>query len=469
MEKELGGLVMFSNMLPISLKKYLQMPKRQRKHEVQMAIWYMPFIYIIMSLVVVGITLTLDLVVEVNQYTQNIFQINAEVTRMLVSTLIGGMLTLSAFTLNSLLVVLTTFSGQFSPRMLLNFVSDKRTQHALGIFNGNFVYVLITFLFIGNAQREFFVAVPIITVLLTFISAVTFVYFINHATTWMQVHNITSTMKKTSETMINQTLHRDLEPYRKKNPEDLLEAYQDDARPIKSPVSGYIQLVDYREMIEQARKDDIIVHLHAQVGDYVLKGNTLFSYWGPGAAGNDYKEYCSMVHIGHKETELQDIQMGMHKLAEVAIKALGNDDPKTATNTIHQMADLMLTVEDYITFTPYLMDQEEQTRVVLLSESFESYIYRGFGFIRHYARSNHLIITELIRGLGMVAESIDESKHQMLWKFACDTLDHIEEEVIYTLDKTFLLQAMNHLAELTNNTLDYFAIERRFYDELPTS
>ncbi|WP_281976179.1 DUF2254 domain-containing protein [Halobacillus litoralis] len=451
------------NLLPPSVKKYFQMSKRQRKHEVQMTLWYMPFYYILLAVLFVAVTLVLDLVLEINQYTYQFFQVNAEITRILVSTLIGGILTLSAFTLNSLLVVLTTFSGQFSPRMLLNFVADKRTQHALGVFNGNFVYVLLVFLFIGNTERETYVAVPIATIFLAFTSAVTFIYFINHATTWMQVHNITDTMKKSSEKIINQTLRKDLEQYRTKEPGDLLEEERKKAISIKAHRSGYIQLVDYRSMIAEARKDNILIQFHSQIGDYILKENQLLSYWGPGSENIDEEKYCKMINIGHKETELQDIQMGMHKLAEIAIKSLGNDDPKSAINTLHQMAELMLTVEDYITFTPYLMDDEEQVRVILLNESFASYVYRGFGYIRHYAGDNHLIITEMVDSLALVAESIDESKHQMLWEFACNTLDHIETKVIYELDKTFLLDAVERLADITGHQLDYYAIHRRFY------
>jgi uncharacterized membrane protein len=456
---------MLMDLLPVSLKKYFQMSKRQRKHEMQSTIWYMPLFYISMSIVSVAITLFLDLVVELDQYTYELFRISGDITRMLVSTLIGGILTLSAFTVNSLLVVLTTFSGQFSPRMLLNFVSDRRTQHALGIFNGNFVYVLLVFLFIGNESREAFVAVPIITVLLAFVSALTFIYFVNHATTWMQVHNITDTMKRSSEIIINQTLKKELEAYRVEEPGDLMDEERKNEKSVGSIKSGYLQIVNYRIMIEEARKDNIILEFHSQVGDYILKGNKLLSYWGPGADQVDEDKYCRMVEIGHKETELQDIQMGMHKLAEIAIKALGNNDPKTATDTIHRMSELMLTVEDYITFTPYLKDNDEQVRVILLSESFEYYIYRGFGYIRHYARDNHLIITELVSGLAMVAESIDTSKHDRIWEFACNTLDHIEQEVIYNLDKVFLLDAMKKLAQLTNHEFDYNAIERRFYPE----
>ncbi|MFP3338976.1 DUF2254 family protein, partial [Micrococcus sp. SIMBA_131] len=94
----------------------------------------------------------------------------AQPTRLLISALIGGILTLSAFTLNSLLVVLTTFSGQFSPRMLLNFVADRTTQHFVGIFHGSFVYVLVVFLFITSKEDEYFVAIPGTTVFLAFVT-----------------------------------------------------------------------------------------------------------------------------------------------------------------------------------------------------------------------------------------------------------------------------------------------------------
>ncbi|MFD2924693.1 DUF2254 domain-containing protein [Halobacillus naozhouensis] len=454
---------MLLDLLPISLKKYLKMSKRQRKNEMQSTLWYMPIVYIGLAVLLVAITLFLDLVVNLAPYTFEIFHFNAPVTRTLVSTLIGGILTLSAFTINSLLVVLTTFSGQFSPRMLLNFTSDKQTQHALGIFNGSFVYVLLLFLFIGSAKEEVFVTIPIVTITLAFITAVTFIYFINHAITWMQVHNITDSMREVSEKIVYRALGNELEPYRTNEKGDLMEEDRKQAEEVKIEDSGYLQLVNYREMVTEARKDNIMIELHSQVGDHILEGNILYSFWGPGAANVDRHKYLQMVEMGHKETEIQDIHMGMHKLAEIAIKALGNDDPKTATNTIHQMTELMLSINSYITFTPYLADDNQQVRVIMKEETFEYYIYRGFGYIRHYAGDNHLIITEIISGLAMVAASIEESKHEVIWRFGCNTLDHIENKLIYELDKTFLLKEFYELAKITNNIEEYKGIAEKFY------
>ncbi|PFA70323.1 hypothetical protein CN378_00575 [Bacillus sp. AFS015802] len=454
---------MLKKMLPLSIRKYMLMSKRQRMHEIRLTIWYMPFLYICLSLLLVAVTLYLDLYLDISKYTFDVLSMDAPVTRMLVSTLIGGILTLSAFTLNSLLVVLTMFSGQFSPRMLLDFISDKQTQHALGIFNGSFVYVLLLFLFIGNSKKEIFVAAPLMTIGLAFLSALTFIFFINHASTWMQVHNITYNMKQVSEVMINQTLKQDLETHRTREHGDTMEEFKYTIIHVSARESGYIQLIDFQGMIQQAKARNLVVQIHYKVGDYILAGNEILSIWGPDTRDLTTDLYLDFIETGHKETEIQDLQMGIHKLAEVAIKSLGNDDPKTASNTIDQMADLMLTVEDHLSFTPYLIDGEGRIRVILQTEAFDYYLYRGFGYIRHYAKDNHLIITDIVRALALIAESIQSSKHQDIWEFACNTIDHIESEVIYELDKTFLLQEVHKLARLTKNLEEYKKIEKKFY------
>lgn len=232
---------------------------------------------------------------------------------------------------------------------------------------------------------------------------------------------------------------------------------------VTSRGSGYIQLVDFQGMIRRAHEEDVVLQLHYKVGDFVLAGNELMSLWGPETDHISTDSYLSFIEIGHKETEIQDLQMGIHKLAEVAIKSLGKDDPKTASNTIHQMADLMLTVQDQLSFSPYLIDHQNRIRVILQSEPFDYYLYRGFGYIRHYAKDNHLIITEIVRALALLAESIQPSKHKDLWEFACNTIDHIEREIIYELDKSFLLQEVHKLARLTRNLGEYEKIETKFY------
>ncbi|MGE6299885.1 DUF2254 domain-containing protein [Guptibacillus hwajinpoensis] len=452
---------MIKKLLPWQLRKYFEMSKRIRKHELQATLWYMPGLYILGAFVFVAVTLYFDLVFELSSHVPEILRTTAQPTRLLISALIGGILTLSAFTLNSLLVVLTTFSGQFSPRMLLNFVADRTTQHFIGIFHGSFVYVLIIFLFLTSKEDEYFVAIPSMTVLLAFITVVVFIFFINHATSWMQVHNIATNMKEESISIVRETLRNDLEQFRVEEPGDLMEKERETETLITSPGSGYIQLIDFQTMIEETHKDQIIIKLHNKVGDYVLKGNRFFSYWGAGAERVNPEKYCSFIELGYKETEIQDLKMGMTKLSEIGVKSLGNDDPQTSITIIHQMADLLLEVERDITFTPYLADHEKQVRVVMDAEDFSYYLYRGFGYLRHYAGDNYPIITEIISALSMVSQSISKDKLDVVWDFAKNSMDHIPKQFIYDLDRDYLLQRLYDLAVFTGHQEDYKPIEKR--------
>lgn len=446
--------------LPREVRKYLQMSKRQRKHEIRMTLWHIPLLYVLAASLIAIVTIFIDIQFNLSQYSDR-FVVDYETTRLLVSALVGGILTLSAFTLNSLLVVLTTFSGQFSPRMLQDFIGDKQTQHLLGMFNGSFVYVLLMFLFIGNFSTHNFLLVPVITVILTLITAIGFIFFVNHASSWMQVHNITSNMRVISENIIRESIMNDTEIYKVKEAGDLKDDFQSKHRPVTSEVSGYIQLVSFSEMIEKAKKDDIILELHEAIGKFVLSRNPLFSYWGPGASDVNEEEYKSFFVIGHKETEIQDANSAMSKLAEVAIKSLGSSDPRSAINAIHQLTDLMKTVDRSITFTPYLADSEKQVRVITRTERFVDFLYRGFGLIRHYAKGDLPVITEIVFSLRMLAQSSDPLHHQDLWHFAENTVINISSEIIYDIDRDLLLEALLQLAETTNNEDAYQRLKKQ--------
>ncbi|CAM3909157.1 DUF2254 domain-containing protein [Alkalicoccus chagannorensis] len=455
------------NYLPESVAKYFNMSRRERKHEMQSALWYMPALYISIAITLAAVSLYLDLGRNAEQYAPDVLRIHADTTQMLVSTLIGGILTLSAFTLNSLLVFLTTFSGQFSPRMLLNFIADKKTQHALGIFNGSFVYVLLVFLFIGSTEIDSFSVVPMTTIFLAFFTSVTFIYFINHASTWMQVYNITDTMKTNSEEMMKDTLSNELEVYRRKDAGDLKDEFFESSRHLYSRKSGYIQLINYREMIEAARKTDIVIEFHFGMGDWVLDGNQLLSIRGKKVEEIDVEKFHDMIRVGHKEIEIQDLRMGMHKLAEVAIKSLGNSDPKTAVNALHQMSGLMMEVVTNVTFTPYLADENGETRLIVQADSFESYLYEGYGFIRHYCADDHLILAEMAKSFRTMAETLGEDKAQILWEFAEDSLECLDKSRIFHLDRKNLVQSYRHLARATGNETMFAELEKELIPASP--
>ncbi|MFC7322756.1 DUF2254 domain-containing protein [Halobacillus campisalis] len=441
--------------LPISMRKYFQMSDRQRKYELQMTLWSMPLIYIAGSILLIIITIFLDLKLNISQFVHPWFSAGGDATQILVSALIGGILTLSAFTLNSLLVVLTNFSAQFSPRMMFNFIADKTTQHMLGIFHGSFIYVLVIFLFLTNNENEFYSAIPIMAVLLAALTIIIFIFFINHASSWMQVHNFTYSMKNTSKSTIKQSLKYELEEHKGDEPGPLLEFYFNDKMTFTINEPGYLQMIRYKEMIHEADKDEIIIQLHKKVGDFSLKHNRLFSYWGPGQHNVDTEKYRQFFEIGHKKTEIQEMKMGIMKLSEIAVKAIGNSDPQTALSTIHHIADLIVSIEEDVTFTPYLLDSKKQTRIIMQPEDFEYFLNKGFGYIRQESKGDLTLLTELIEVLTMLAQSLSDDKHDTLWNFGSNTIDYISQHFLYDLDKRYYLETLQELAIFTGHEKNY--------------
>ncbi|WP_272030873.1 DUF2254 family protein [Oceanobacillus kimchii] len=255
---------------------------------------------------------------------------------------------------------------------------------------------------------------------------------------------------------------QELEELRRDQPGDLLDKDYPKSKTVKSSNSGYIQLILFKDLIKEAEKDNIVIKMEVRVGSFILNGNQLFTYWGPGANNVDESKYVQLIRIGRKETEIQDLKFGLNKLGEIAIKAMGNDDPKTASNTIFQVTDLLLTLEEKMTFSPYLVDENNQVRLILEVDNFEYHLYQGLGVIRHYAQKNYPIITDIIAALTRLAGAIDKKHHNVIWGFASNTIDHIYTEFIFEIDRQLLLRNLYKLAKITGNIENYHYIEQHF-------
>ncbi|WP_199860686.1 DUF2254 domain-containing protein [Oceanobacillus damuensis] len=430
------------------------MSRRQRKSELKATLWFMPFWYIVGAVGLSAFTFYLDYVVDVSLYLPAAIGFSGQTLQVLLSALVGGVLTLSAFTINSLLVALTTFSGQFSSKMLVNFVSDRATQHVLGIFNGSFIYVLLNFLYVTHEEEEYIVATPVLSILTAITAAVTFIYFINHTTTWMQVHNISFNMNAKSK-QVQASLEKELKSYRfKKEVKRELLPPESDGKVIKTSQSGYLQVADFSRLIKQANKDNILLRFEVRIGQFVVEGTPLFTYWEYGKTINPNR-YFKSIEIGVKQTEIQDLEYGLIKLAEVAIKAFGHNDPLTVTNTIHQIADLLKSIGQSTNFSPNLFDQEQELRIILNQKDFQYYLHKGFASIREYANQNSIVITELITMVSLLSKTMDKEVHQDLWEFARQTIYGFDNYSLYENDCLYILEQLSELAKNTGNQKDY--------------
>ncbi|RDY69880.1 DUF2254 domain-containing protein [Halobacillus trueperi] len=442
------------------IQRYFFMTKRERRNELNQTLWLMPLRYIGVALALSVLSAFFDTYLDIHKHVPDGMVFNGATTRLLITTLIGGVLTLSAFTINSLLVALTTLSGQFSSRMVLNFISEPPTQHVLGIFNGSFIYVLLNILFLSNSSNEVYFVIPLFSVMVTFVAAVTFIYFVNHTSTWLQVHNITSNMKKTTRNTIRSSLLEEIGPYRSTVGEEYSdERWADrEVKTIYARRSGHLQSANFQKIIEEAKNDDIVIELRVSIGQFILENTPLFDY-RQGSHTFDEEKYRKLVRVDTKKTEIQDLEFGLEKLVEVAVKGLGNNDPLTVNNTLYQITDLLKEIGNATSFSPILVDDENHVRLRLKHDGFDYFLYKSYGYIREYASQNSTVIITIMEMLSLLAESMNRNVHDDIWDFAESTIKGYQKYSLYKEDCHYILKHLKAVAAHTDHTEAYPQLE----------
>ncbi|MCM2676278.1 DUF2254 domain-containing protein [Alkalicoccobacillus plakortidis] len=438
----------------------------QVKYELKSNVWLICLFYGLIGTAIAGIAYYADMHMLFGLDAPNFFQADYELTRQIVSSLVAGIITLNAFTLNSILVVLTNFSGQFTPRMLTTFISDRRTQHLLGIFNLSFVFILLTFFLIDEEVASYYALIPTLTILVMLLAVVSFVVFINHTIKWMQVPNIMQNMKNESQQQILTTLVKDLEEFRTSEPKrNIADQLNGEGMTISATKSGYIQIVDYKRLIKYAQSVDTVIRFEKRIGEFVLKGTPLLTYWKNGRFPIEPKEINKRVFIGSKKTEVQDIEFGINKLKEIAIKSLGNDDPHTASNAIFQLTDLLLSISKVSRFSSYLTDSNNELRVIIKKESFAFYLNSTFSHITLYAKEDPVITNDILEAMTLLVQSIDKQYHECSWKFALMVAKGYAAPFSFEYNEQKFYRSLEKISDTTGHQDDYQA----FLDEIKDS
>ncbi|EIT85655.1 hypothetical protein A374_07459 [Fictibacillus macauensis ZFHKF-1] len=442
------------------VNRYRQMSKRERFHQLHTNLWFTSLRFILYSLFLLTLSFTLDDYFTIGE--RSFFYISFSLTHSLVSTLTAGLLTLTTFTFNLVLVVFTTFSSQFSPRILKNFISNQATQRILGIFSGSFLYMLFSFFSLNTQYTKKFLAVPLTAVLLATLSMATFVFFIHHAVGWLQVNKMTDDMKNESLTIVDGPLQNEIQAYCIDDCEQIeAQAAQlsgADGTTITAPSSGYIQLIDFKNMISEAQQDQLILLLHQDVGEYVIQNTPIITYWKNGSGYVNKEKYTALFSIGNAQKEVQDIGFSINKLVEVAIRSLGNYDPKTTQNALNHLADLLAYLSSVATFNPYLVDENEQLRMITPKKNFSDYLYNSLGYIRHYAGENIIVGLEILKILKLIAKTASPRDLEAIWNFSVYTVTGYQKLFLFSLDRHKFNEMLYEIAVATNHTDDFTKI-----------
>ncbi len=298
------------------------------------SLWFVPGVITLASLVTAGLLSGLGLNLFVADRRASFDPADAG---GVLTSLGAGAITVAAVVFSITMVVLSSASSQFGPRLLPNFMRKTGTKLAIGGFVGAFAYqmlvaaALATDLEVGDLA----VWVGLAGSLGAFVILLGFLHMVAR---FIQVpyvvDEVTQNLKASLEAFLEfRREHVHCGPsVASAGLEPLLE--------IRARRDGYVQRINTRELFKLGGKHDVLIRVPVRAGSFVAVDDILAVVHG--TTGRDRppeKRFAAAFTIGPERTPQQDVEFAVRQLVEIAAKALspGINDPYTAINAIERM------------------------------------------------------------------------------------------------------------------------------------
>ncbi|ARK26029.1 hypothetical protein SporoP37_16000 [Sporosarcina sp. P37] len=417
------------------------------------SIWFIPSVYTaIASLLALGMVLIdTRYNYELKAYTPSYFRTSVDLAQTILGTLSGALLTMTTVTFSTIMVVLTMYSSQFSPRALQNFLNKLSTQRVLGIFMGGFVYTILSLLFMRKASIDHEVISASVGVLLAVICLAYFAFFIHNVGTSVQVsrlirelaNDVIEALKSEKKGMQeNAVVWSDEKPFFVQSFPFVTE--------IKSGTFGYIQYIEYKKLTEWAVGQDAIVDVVKPIGAFCGTHSVLATIYSEQEVSA--KDLSSHFSLGEERSILQDVEYGIEKLVEIALRALspGINDPNTAIRCIHSIGEVLQRASLLPGGIAVTYTKENKPCLMAMYPKADDYFYSAYSQISYYGKEDASVLNALFDSLLYIARtSKDEKSKKLVFQMSNYVWNHFTHEVLEPLDSSRLEEKRELLHVLT--------------------
>ena len=337
---------------------------------------------------------------------------DAGTVRVLLSTLIGGVISLTVFSFSMVMIVLNQASSNFSPRLLPGLISDKRNQVVLGMYIGTIIFNLIVLINLPAGGRQHpEMGLTILTgIIFGVVCLVLFIFFIHNVSTSIQVQNIIDRIYLMTRKRLDYQINKER---RETAP---IKGSVKDWQPIKSDRAGYFEDVDLLRLKQLATEYETDFKVVPYKGKYllphtitVLSRNSLEE----DQAANVLK---SILFTGLRKPS-SNYMYGIQEIVEVGVKAMspGINDPGTAVMTIDYLSEL-LALRMQLDALEVYTTSEGAHQIELSTITFAELLHQTLSAYRLYCRHDVILMEKLI--------------HMLLYLSRCKTADPLHHEII---------------------------------------
>lgn len=364
------------------------------KHRIGTSLWLAPTAGVVAAFAGAWALQRIDEVLGQDRTAWFLFGGDAESARELLSLIASSMITLTALVFSITVLALQLASGQFSPRVIRNFLRDPATKLAMATFVGTFVYAIMLLTTVRVSPGEFVPALGVmVAVALVLASVAVFINYINRITQSVRAITVLTQVAAETRASIDEMYPGGVfeepvaEPFVPERAADLVVDH--------AGAPGVVTTVDEGLLMELAVEADVVIALVPRIGDFVPGGAPLFRVWGAGHP--EGKRLRGAVAIEKERTPDRDPAFGFRQLVDVAIRALspGVNDPTTATQSLDHLHDLVRRLTRRRFPSEARADEHGSLRLVLPRLDYEGYVRLAFEEIREYGSESVQVMRRL--------------------------------------------------------------------------
>ncbi|WP_431470913.1 DUF2254 domain-containing protein [Sphingosinithalassobacter sp. LHW66-3] len=329
--------------------------------------------------------------------------------RALLSTIAGSMISVAGTVFAITIAAVVYASGNYGPRLLTNFMTDRGNQLSLGVFIATFVYCLLVLRTVHQPEEAgrfgmrsvggFVPELSLVTAfLLTLLSVAVLVYFLHHVPDSIRINRVVASIGR-------RALH-DIEA-RYPDPDrgtPLIEPNGAWGAPIRAGRAGYIEIIDFETLGDVCERQGVQVRLAVRSGDFIHSEMPLLHVDGTIGEGVE-QQLRRAFALGESRTSSQDIEFSIDELVEIALRALspGINDPFTAITCLHWLSAVTAQLARRDLGTDADGNRYGTRGVHALVDDFDHFLRRAFGEVRASAAANPLAAVSFVDALEAVA------------------------------------------------------------------
>ncbi|MDN6731394.1 MAG: DUF2254 domain-containing protein [Atopostipes suicloacalis] len=366
--------------------------------------------------------------------------------KLILSTLSGSLLTITTFTFSTIMVVLTTYSSNFSPRVVNNFLTDKTTMKVLGIFIGGFTYSILALFFMRNALSEFYVLSATIAVIYAIICILYFVVFVYRVSSSIQASKLINQIFEEAHLSIDEALE---ERENQTNTDEYEIGRYAEQLSIKSDQSGYLELIDFDGLFRVIKKIDGKLILKEEVGNFVGKGHSIavFYYNEELDRKEILKELLKNFEIADERLAYHDYRFSLQKIVDITLRSLspGINDPNTAIHCINMLGVLLGRIGEIEGAHTILKKENYQSDIIYKSFHFTDDLYYSFHQIIHYGQNDLSILIAILKALKNIKYASSVDKTAEINRYANYVYDNSVINFSHEYDRKSLVKLKNSI------------------------